>query len=131
MIDLVVSLNGEEFEVRAQGDVYNGELPDFNAAVKAALHAQFLAHPLDPLDSASLEVSVRRVYTETAFRDGVFEDAESPRADRPPSVPEPEDESDDTDEDDERLSRRQESARKAAATRRANREAAANDECED
>lgn len=75
MIEVLVTLadavyEAEEFEVRCQGDVYNGELPDFNAAVKAALDLQFLAHPLDPLDSASLEVSVRRVHQDTATRDG-------------------------------------------------------------
>lgn len=74
MIDLVVSLNGENFEVRAAGNVYNNELPDFNAAVQAALDAQFLKHPLEPLDSASLEVRVRRVHTETAARDGVLDE---------------------------------------------------------
>lgn len=81
MIDLFVTLNGEEFEVRAAGDTYNNELPDFNAAVQAALNAQFVAHPTEPLDSASLEVSVRRVYQDTAARDGVFDDPESPRSD--------------------------------------------------
>lgn len=74
MIDLLVFLNGERFEVRAAGDVYNNELPDFNAAVKAALDAHFLKHPLEPLDSASLEVTIKRVYTDVAARDGFIED---------------------------------------------------------
>jgi hypothetical protein len=82
MIDLVVSLNGEDFEVRAAADVYNGDLPDFNAAVKAALDAQFLKYPLFPLDTASLEVSVRRVYQDTAAHDGVGVDVNKPPQNR-------------------------------------------------
>lgn len=118
MIDLFVTLNGEEFEVRAAGDVYNNELPDFNAAVKAALDAQFLAHPLEPLDSASLEVGVRRVYQDTAARDGVFDDPESPRAD----LAERSDESADDESNSQSAERqkRQLAARKAAETRRRN-----------
>lgn len=111
MIDLIVTLNGEEFEIRAKADDYNGDLPDFNAAVKGALYAQFLAHPNDPLDSASLEVAVRRVYTDVAARDGVFDDPESPRSDLA---------EDDSDEDAE-AEKRSAAARKAARTRRANR----------
>lgn len=73
MIEVIVSLNGEKFTVLAKGDVYNNELVDYNHAVKAALDAQFLAHPLEPLDTASLVVAIARVHRDTAARDGNFE----------------------------------------------------------
>jgi len=75
MIDLYVTLgdayqDDELFEVRSQGDIYNGDLPDFNAAVKTALYAQFLAHPVKPLDTASLRVMIERIHQDVAAHDG-------------------------------------------------------------
>lgn len=86
MIDAIVSINGEDFEVRAQTNVYDGELLDFNAAYEVAL-AQFrIRFPLDSLESASLEVCFRRVHTEVAARDG--EGVETARFGHDPVYPE-------------------------------------------
>lgn len=71
----LVSLNGVEFEVEAPGHIYDGERLDFNMAVERALGAYRLEYPLDPIDFASLEVCISRVYTERASRDGVGVDS--------------------------------------------------------
>jgi hypothetical protein len=70
MIEARVTLNGEEFEVLSPGDVYDAERLDYNEAVKRALQAHRLEHPLDKLDVASLVVTVERVHTERASHDG-------------------------------------------------------------
>lgn len=78
MIEVIVSLNGLEFDLRVPGAVYNGDLPDFSQAVEMALQAYRLRFPLEPLDIPSLVVTVERAFTETAARDGVGVDVASP-----------------------------------------------------
>jgi hypothetical protein len=70
MIEALVTLNGEEFTVLVPGNVYDAERLDFNMAVERALTAHHLEHPLNPIDVASLEVTIRRVHTDRAARDG-------------------------------------------------------------
>lgn len=70
MIAAVVSLNGEDFEVTVPGDVYDAERLDYNLAVERALEAHRLAHPLDRLETATLEVTVYRLFSEVATHDG-------------------------------------------------------------
>lgn len=78
MIEVLVYLNGLEFTIRVPGNVYDGDQPDYNAAVAAALVAYHIDYPLDPLDIASLEVRIVRVHTDVAARDGEGVDVNHP-----------------------------------------------------
>lgn len=85
MIDVIVSLNDEDFPVLVAGDVYDNDLPDYNAAVHAARVAYRLKFPLDPIEPATLVVRVERVYTDVATRDGAGTTNDHPKAQPSPT----------------------------------------------
>lgn len=77
MIEARVSLNDEVYELLVPSNAYNGDLPDYTAAVNAALGVRRLRYQSHNLDHVSLVVKVERLQADVATHAGAEPDPET------------------------------------------------------